>query len=38
MSQHLRDFTGEGIGTFILVFFGCGSVMVTVLFSSPAGL
>lgn len=38
MSQHLRDFSGECIGTFILVFFGCGSVMVTVLFSSHAGL
>lgn len=29
-----REFFGELIGTFILVFFGCGSVAVTVLFSS----
>jgi len=33
-----RDFFGELIGTFILVFFGCGSVAVTVLFSSHVGL
>lgn len=33
-----REFTGELIGTFILVFFGCGSVAVTVLFSSHVGL
>lgn len=32
------EFTGELIGTFILVFFGCGSVAVTVLFSSHVGL
>jgi len=38
MPQNRRDFTGEFIGTFILVFFGCGSVMVTVLFSAHAGL
>lgn len=38
MSRNLRDFTGEFIGTFILVFFGCGSVMVTVLFAAHAGL
>lgn len=31
-------FIGEFIGTFILVFFGCGSVTVTVLFSSHNGL
>ncbi len=33
-----HDFIGELIGTFILVFFGCGSVAVTVLFSSHVGL
>lgn len=33
-----NEFTGELIGTFILVFFGCGSVAVTVLFSSHVGL
>lgn len=32
------DFAGEAIGTFILVFFGCGSVAVTVLFAAHAGL
>lgn len=35
---YLRDFAGEFIGTFILVFFGCGSVAVTVLFSAHIGL
>lgn len=34
--QH--DLAGETIGTFILVFFGCGSVAATVLFSSHVGL
>ncbi len=34
----MHDFAGELIGTFILVFFGCGAVAVTVLFSSHVGL
>jgi len=34
----LNHFTGELLGTFILVFFGCGSVAVTVLFSAHVGL
>lgn len=38
MSVNLRCFIGEYIGTFMLVFFGCGSVAVTVLFSVHAGL
>ncbi|MBU0485361.1 MAG: aquaporin family protein [Proteobacteria bacterium] len=32
------EFFGELIGTFILVFFGCGSVVVTVLFGAHSGL
>lgn len=36
--QWQHDFYGELIGTFILVFFGCGSVAVTVLFGSLVGL
>jgi glycerol uptake facilitator protein len=32
------DLTGELAGTFILVFFGCSSVAVTVLFSAHLGL
>lgn len=33
-----RGFFGETVGTFILVFFGCGVVAVTVLFSAHTGL
>ncbi|MDT8405656.1 MAG: MIP family channel protein [Methylococcales bacterium] len=36
--QRLHDFTGELIGTFVLVLFGCGSVAVTILFDAHAGL
>ncbi|MBI1921984.1 MAG: aquaporin family protein [Geobacter sp.] len=35
---NLHDFIGELIGTFMLVFFGCGSVAATVLFSAHVGL
>ncbi len=33
-----HDFTGEMIGTAILVFFGCGAVAVSVLFDAHSGL
>ena len=36
--KYLHDIAGETIGTFILVFFGCGAVMVAVLFSSHISL
>lgn len=35
---YIQDFCGESLGTFILVFFGCGSVAVSVLFSAYQGL
>lgn len=34
----VSEFLGEFIGTLMLVFFGCGSVVVTVLFSAHIGL
>lgn len=36
--EYLHGFVGELIGTFIMVFFGCGAVAVSVLFSAYAGL
>ncbi len=36
--EHVSNFVGELTGTLILVFFGCGSVAVTILFSSHSGL
>ena len=33
-----KDFFGELIGIFVIVFFGCGSVAVTILFSLNLGL
>jgi len=35
---YIQDFCGEILGTFVLVFFGCGSVAVSVLFSAYQGL
>jgi glycerol uptake facilitator protein len=34
---HLKEFLGEFIGTFIMVFFGVGAVAVTVLFGAHSG-
>jgi len=36
--RYLHEFIGELVGTFLLVFIGCSSVAVSVLFSSHAGL
>jgi len=36
--RKIYEFAGELLGTFILVFFGCGSVAVTVLFEAHQGL
>jgi len=36
--KYTHEFIGELLGTFILVFIGCSSVAVTVLFSAHAGL
>jgi glycerol uptake facilitator protein len=33
-----REWIGEGLGTFVLVLFGCGSVAVSVLFDAHRGL
>lgn len=35
---YIQEFCGESLGIFILVFFGCGSVAVSVLFSAYQGL
>ncbi|PIP68474.1 MAG: aquaporin [Candidatus Omnitrophica bacterium CG_4_9_14_0_2_um_filter_42_8] len=36
--EYLENLTGEVTGTFILVFFGCGAVAASVLFSAYTGL
>ena len=36
--KYRREFTGEVLGTFVLVLFGCGSVAVSVLFDAHRGL
>ena len=35
---NIKEFTGEFIGTFIIVFFGCGSVASAILFDSYGSL
>ena len=36
--EYTSNFLGEMIGTLILVFWCCGSIAVTILFSSHSGL
>ena len=36
--KYFKEFTGEILGTFLLVLFGCGSVTVSVLFNAYQGL
>ena len=36
--KYRREFTGEALGTFVLVLFGCGAVAVSVLFGAHHGL
>lgn len=38
MNKSVQEFIGEFIGTFIIVFFGCGSVASAILFESFNGL
>ena len=38
LTQSMREFIGEALGTFVLVLFGCGSVAVSVLFDAHQGL
>lgn len=33
-----NEFTGDSLGTFVGVLFGCGSVAVTVLFGAYSGI
>ena len=34
----MKAFVGEGIGTFVLTLFGCGSVAVAILFGEYSGI
>ena len=36
--KHWKEFIGEFMGTFIMVFFGCSSVAVSILFNSYGSL
>lgn len=36
--NYLRPFTGEFLGTFLLVLFGCGAVIVSVVFNAYSGI